>query len=33
MLEQDEHLHLSDNPTYIHPEDWPGNRFSGGLDY
>lgn len=24
MLEQDEHFkHLSDNPTYIRPEDWP----------
>jgi hypothetical protein len=23
MLEQDEHFkHLSDNPAYIHPEDW-----------
>ena len=23
MLEQDDHFkHLSDNPTYIHPEDW-----------
>ncbi len=24
MLEQDEHFkHLSDNPTYVRPEDWP----------
>ena len=24
MLEQDEHFkHLSDNPTYIRPDDWP----------
>src|ERR1700747_1382641 len=24
MLEQDEHFkHLSDNPTYIRPKDWP----------
>ena len=24
MLEQDEHFkHLSDNPTYIRPQDWP----------